>query len=194
MTVASSSGLEGVVAADTAISDVDGERGRLIIAGKDVEVLAQHATFEEATARVLAAGSGQTLIDRSTSVTAASDGAGRSPGEPEDSANRPPVGSSGATGGSTFDAAALGRARQEAWEILPRLGDALDAPDGMDALRAALGHIRTTGNDMADALAVIGAAPVFVAAWSRKRSASMPCRVRLHPRPRFARWTRTSSP
>jgi hypothetical protein len=64
----------------------------------------------------------------------------------------------------------LARARAAAWEWLPRLGDALDAADGMDALRAALAHLRATGDDGVDALAAIGAAPVFVAAWSRKRA------------------------
>ena len=44
-----SSGLEGVVAATTALSQVDGERGHLIIAGYDVEELAARATFEETT-------------------------------------------------------------------------------------------------------------------------------------------------
>ncbi len=155
MALASSSGLEGVVAAETNISDVDGERGRLVIAGKDVEVLAQEATFEAATARVLAAGAGETLIDGST--------IGAFAGSAHGSAQ-----------GAIIDAAALGRAREAAWEILPRLGDALDAVDGMEALRAALAHVRTTGDDMADAIAVLGAAPVFVAAWSRKRSGHAP--------------------
>ncbi len=49
-------GLEGVVVADTQISDVDGERGRLIIAGSDVEQLAPAVTFEEAARRVLELG------------------------------------------------------------------------------------------------------------------------------------------
>ena len=40
MNNATSSGLEGIVVAETAISDVDGERGRLVIAGTDVEQLA----------------------------------------------------------------------------------------------------------------------------------------------------------
>ncbi|MFT3769526.1 MAG: citrate synthase [Minicystis sp.] len=44
------SGLEGVVVADTKLSEVDGERGRLVIAGRDVEQLAGAATFEEAAA------------------------------------------------------------------------------------------------------------------------------------------------
>jgi citrate synthase len=40
-------GLEGVVAASTRLSHVDGEAGRLTLAGYDVEDLAPHATFEE---------------------------------------------------------------------------------------------------------------------------------------------------
>jgi citrate synthase len=42
-------GLEGVVAAETALSLVDGERGELVIAGFPIEELAGHATFEETT-------------------------------------------------------------------------------------------------------------------------------------------------
>src|SRR5579862_708161 len=42
-------GLDGIVAAATRLSSVDGERGELIIAGFDVGELAQHATFEETT-------------------------------------------------------------------------------------------------------------------------------------------------
>jgi citrate synthase len=40
-------GLEGVVAATTRLSHVDGEAGQLILAGYAVEDLAPHATFEE---------------------------------------------------------------------------------------------------------------------------------------------------
>ncbi len=40
-------GLEGVVAAETRLSRVDGQAGELIIAGFPVEELAAHATFEE---------------------------------------------------------------------------------------------------------------------------------------------------
>src|SRR5262249_20776372 len=136
MSKATSSGLEGIVVAETAISDVDGELGKLVIAGADVEELAQRATFEDATARVLAAA------------------------------------------GATIDPEALprelARARETAWEVLPRLGDALDARDGMDALRASLAHLASTGDDLHDAFAVVGAAPVFVAAWSRRRRGLAP--------------------
>jgi len=41
-----SSGLEGVVVAETRLSDVDGEAGRLVIAGRDVEDLAGRVSFE----------------------------------------------------------------------------------------------------------------------------------------------------
>jgi 2-methylcitrate synthase len=40
-------GLEGIVAAQSAISDVNGQEGRLIYAGYDIHDLAEHATFEE---------------------------------------------------------------------------------------------------------------------------------------------------
>jgi citrate synthase len=43
------SGLEGVVAAQTRLSHVDGERGELIVAGYHIGELAERATFEETT-------------------------------------------------------------------------------------------------------------------------------------------------
>jgi len=43
------SGLDGVVAASTQLSLVDGERGELVIGGFRVDELAEHATFEETT-------------------------------------------------------------------------------------------------------------------------------------------------
>ena len=43
------SGLEGVVAATTQLSHVDGERGELVISGYQLEHLAEYATFEETT-------------------------------------------------------------------------------------------------------------------------------------------------
>jgi citrate synthase len=47
--MAVNSGLEGVVAAETRLSDVDGERGELVISGYRVDELAPQATFEETT-------------------------------------------------------------------------------------------------------------------------------------------------
>jgi len=132
MTNTTNNGLEGVMVADTAISEVDGDRGRLVIVGQDVEDLALAGGFERAAARVLIAGGAQ-------------------------------VGDLG-----------LGRARVGAWEMIPRIGDALDRADAMDALRTALAHLRSTGDDLADAIAAIGAVPVVIAAWQRLRSGQRP--------------------
>jgi citrate synthase len=43
-------GLEGVMVAETRLSDVDGERGRLVIGGHDVESLAGEIAFEDVAA------------------------------------------------------------------------------------------------------------------------------------------------
>lgn len=131
-----SSGLEGVVVAETMISDVDGERGHLVIAGEDVERLALGSSYEEVTRRVLVAG--------------------------------------GAAPEALDVAPSIARARADAWELLPRLGDALALPDAMDALRTSVGHLRTSGDDLHDAIAAIGAAPVVVAAWNRARTGDAP--------------------
>lgn len=65
--------------------------------------------------------------------------------------------------------AELASARAAAYEALPRLGDALEAPDGMDALRAAIAHLRD------DSPAVVsGAMAVFAAAWWRIASGGEP--------------------
>lgn len=120
----SAHGLDGVVVADTLLSDVDGERGRLVIAGRDVESLAFTATFEDLAARLWST--------------------------PSDEIRR-----------------ALGAARVAAFEALPGLGDALSAPDGMDALRASVSHL----SGALDAPASIaGAVAVFAAAWARRHA------------------------
>ena len=48
-----SSGLEGVVVAETRLSDVDGEAGKLVIAGSSVEDLAGSASFESVAGRLM---------------------------------------------------------------------------------------------------------------------------------------------
>lgn len=44
------SGLDGVIAADTVLSDVDGEAGRLIIRGRSLEELVAHCRYEDVLA------------------------------------------------------------------------------------------------------------------------------------------------
>ena len=128
----STSGLDGIVVAQTALSDVDGERGRLVIRGYTVEDLVERATFEDICGLMWNA-------------------AWPSPGERE--ALR----------------AALSVARQLAFTLVNSLGGALQATDGMEALRAAVGHLRA-GDPQVDRLRLTAAIPVFAAAWARAQS------------------------
>lgn len=59
-----SAGLEGITAAATALSHVDGEAGELIIAGSRVADLARQADFETVAARLLATAEGNPPADR----------------------------------------------------------------------------------------------------------------------------------
>ncbi len=52
-------GLDGVPAAETVLSHVDGERGELIIAGERVGDLAGKASFESVTARLWSGATGK---------------------------------------------------------------------------------------------------------------------------------------
>lgn len=131
-------GLDGVVVAETRLSDVDGERGRLIVRGHDVEALAERADFEAACALLWT-------------------------GELPDARAHAEL------------RAALGQARVRAFARLPKLGDALDASDGMEALRAALGHLRAS-EIPADAirLELTASTAVFAAAWARTLRGAAP--------------------
>ncbi len=131
-------GLEGVVVADTRLSDVDGERGRLIIAGQDVEQLTGTRTFEDVCALLwrgeLPSADARTALSR-----------------------------------------ALGEARVRAFERLPRLGAALEAADGMDALRGSVAQLSSPARaDEASFTELTGALAVYAAAWSRRRQGQAP--------------------
>jgi citrate synthase len=52
-------GLDGIAAAETVLSHVDGERGELVIAGERVADLARKAGFEAVTAQLWSSGTGQ---------------------------------------------------------------------------------------------------------------------------------------
>src|ERR1700724_2929864 len=52
-------GLDGIPAAETVLSHVDGERGELIIAGERVADLVRQTGFEGVTARLWSAATGQ---------------------------------------------------------------------------------------------------------------------------------------
>lgn len=127
------SGLEGVVVADTELSDVDGQRGELIVRGYQIEDLVGRVAFEDAWVLVWS---------------------GRLPSEIERESWRE----------------RLAGARREAFADLPSLGDALALADGMDALRAAIGHLSAGSDVVHDAVHVTAAMAVFAAAWYRRQS------------------------
>jgi len=131
------SGLEGVVVAETRLSEVDGARGRLVVRGHDVEALAREARFEDVYGLLL-------------------DGA-----LPDGAA-------------SARIAALLGAARAQAFERLPRLGDALATAHGMDALRAGVAHLVEAATPEATCARLAGAVGVFAAAWARVRRGAAP--------------------
>jgi citrate synthase len=125
-------GLEGVVVAETELSDVDGDRGQLIVRGYEIEDLVGQVPFEDACALLWS---------------------GRLP-----------------TGVERDDwQAGLARGRRDAFALLPSLGNALTLPDAMDALRAATGHLSSTGDFLRDAHHLTGASAVFAAAWARRQ-------------------------
>jgi citrate synthase len=123
----SAGGLEGVEVAETALSHVDGERGRLVVAGRDIEELAGRASYEEVCALLWAS-----------------------------------------------DPVSLADGRRAAFALLPRLGDALQRPDGMDALRAAIAHLPPAADGLESFTAVTAAVAVFAAAWARRRAGQEP--------------------
>lgn len=117
-------GLEGVVAAQTALSSVDGLAGRLVIAGYEVGELAPKATFEE-VAHLL--------------------WFGRRPNVEELSAFR----------------SRLAKAREIA---LPTV----ESPTAIDGLRMSLGLLQPTGDDLEDAIRIVGILPVLAASAFRR--------------------------
>jgi citrate synthase len=136
--VVQGSGLEGVVVADTELSEVDGEHGRLVVRGHDIEQLAGRHDFE-AICALLWSGA---LPDPASHAALRHD---------------------------------LGHARLRAWQHLGRLGDALTAPDAMEALRAALAHLRCADSaPAATRIELTAAVAVFAAAWARQQRGDAP--------------------
>jgi len=138
----SASGLDGVVVAETDLSDVDGELGRLVIRGHSVEDLVERAAFEEACGLLWA---------------------GRWPSAAGHEALR----------------ASLAAARHDAFTLLPSLGNALSAADGMEAVRTAVSHVPASDTIEQGAIQLTGALAVFAAAWARHRAGQPP----VAPRP-----------
>jgi citrate synthase len=154
-------GLEGVVVADTRLSDVDGERGRLVIGGHDVEALARTSRFEDVCGLLWGAPTSARMLEQRERAAENKDA--RTLEQRERAAEEK-------------DAVArrIGQARVTAFERLPRLGDALERDSAMDALRAGLAHGQSSGEALTDAASVVGATAVLVSAWMRIRAQSAP--------------------
>lgn len=133
------SGLEGVVVANTQMSMVDGQAGRLVIRGHDVRRLSGEVCFEAACGL---------LLD------------GELPRDAEVAAIRE----------------ALAVARRDAYEGIDQVMGALRQGDAMAALRGAVGQ--WGGEELRDrraaALRIVGALPVWSAAWWRLRKGQAP--------------------
>ena len=141
---ATASGLDNVVAAETNLSHVDGEAGRLIVAGYEVETLVKTHDFEGAVAELWRA-----------------------------------------AGAETGDLkAALGSARTAAFRLVPPLLSRNCHKTVTEGLRTGLsmlpdgeptpGISRDIPAQVSDALRVLGAAPVFVAALCRQQEGKSP--------------------
>jgi len=138
-------GLEGVVVAETRLSEVDGKRGRLVVAGHDVEELADRVGFAELCAQ---------LWSRPSSSD--------EPASDEASCSEP--------SSSVALSRRLGEARQRAFRMVPDLGSALRIEQPVDALRACLAHLSVDESDQLGAYCdVTGAVSVFTATWWRLR-------------------------
>jgi citrate synthase len=68
----------------------------------------------------------------------------------------------------------LAGAREDAFRMLSGIGNALEAGDAMDALRASLGHLIVSGDLAADRVRLTAAIPVFASAWTRAQQGLRP--------------------
>ena len=121
-----SPGLDGVIAAETALCSIDGEAGRLVVCGHEIDALVAAHDFAGVCALLW-----------------------------------------GSERDEVAEGLGLGRAR--AFAGLGALGRALDLPDSMDAMRAALGQHSVAAEAAVTRVELAAALPVYAAAWARRR-------------------------
>jgi citrate synthase len=160
-------GLDGVVVAQTVLSEVDGEAGRLIVRGYPIEELAGSAPFEE-VARLLWEGLAPAAPDapRTAAEVQAALGRARAVAFASVAALRGTVaGDRGAAGGDAASGAGSGDGDGGALPAVPALRL------GLASLRSSAGAGAGPGAGRAggDHLLATAAIPVFVAAFERTR-------------------------
>jgi len=200
-TSTASTGLDGVVVAQTALSEVDGEAGRLIVRGFAIEELAGRVSFEE-MARLLWEGlaPGQPTAPGEPAGPAAGQATARRTASPSGRPAERPTGQPTAPPSPTADLAALahalGLARIAAYERVEPLLAATAGLPAIAALRLGLASLRPRAADAAtasgppataapgppanaapgplDHLLATAAIPVFVSAFARRRRGLLP--------------------
>jgi len=146
------SGLEDVVAATTRLSDVDGERGRLVIAGHPVEELAGTATFEDVV-HLLFRGALPTDAERATVREALAEARENA------FARLPDLG----------DALALADAMDALRAaVAHHVGHGAHHARHAAAARSADARREAPNDALAEAVGIVGAAAVYAAAWARQ--------------------------
>jgi citrate synthase len=129
-------GLDGIAAAETVLSHVDGERGELIIAGERVGDLVRQTGFEGVTARLWSGGTGQQISEAEVR-------------------------------------AALGAARERAFNRLPGLLGITRGLSIVDGFRAAIAGLRAESG-LSHEATIVGAFPVFAGALLQRASGRDP--------------------
>src|SRR6202048_4578997 len=161
-------GLDGVPAAETVLSHIDGERGELIIAGERVGDLVRKTGFEGVTARLWSGGTGQPVGE---ATVRAALGAAR-----ERAFARLP-GLMGITRGQAVGEAtvraALGAARERAFARLPDLMGITRGQSIVDGFRAAVAGLRAEPGLPHEAT-IVGAFPVIAGALVQRAKGGNP--------------------
>jgi citrate synthase len=129
-------GLDGIAAAETVLSHVDGERGELIIAGERVGDLVRKTGFEGVTARLWSGGTGQQISEAEVR-------------------------------------AALGAARERAFNRLPDLLGITRGLPIVDGFRAAIAGLRAESG-LSHEATIVGAFPVIAGALLQRASGRDP--------------------
>src|SRR5258705_8366889 len=129
-------GLDGIPAAETVLSHVDGERGELIIAGERVGDLVRKTGFEGVTARLWSGGAGQPTAEATVR-------------------------------------AALGAARERAFDRLPDLLGIARGLSIVDGFRAAIAGLRAE-NGLQHEATIVGAFPVIAGALVQRAKGGHP--------------------